>query len=161
MHQYPDFYNIYKHLGGIGDIWRLAKIASGGEMSRVMLALKTVLVDADEIGTFIFDEIDTGVSGRMAQAVGEKMARIGFGKQVICVTHLPQIAAIGDRQYLVEKREEGGRTETNVRLLDDNGRAAELSRLVGGADEDGRALEHARSMLRQAEKRKSELMKKD
>lgn len=137
----------------------MASIASGGELARIMLAFKTVQNQQGGAGTMVFDEIDTGVSGRMAQAVGEKMARIGFGKQVICVTHLPQIAAIGDRQYLVEKREEGGRTETNVRLLDDAGRAAELSRLVGGADEDGSALEHARSMLRQAEKRKAELRK--
>jgi len=135
----------------------MASIASGGELARIMLAFKTVQNQQGGAGTMVFDEIDTGVSGRMAQAVGEKMARIGFGKQVICVTHLPQIAAIGDRQYLVEKNEENGRTETNVRLLDDEGRVLELSRLVGGAEDEGSALEHARSMLRQAEKRKTEM----
>ena len=135
----------------------MASIASGGELARIMLAFKTVQNQQGGAGTMVFDEIDTGVSGRMAQAVGEKMARIGFAKQVICVTHLPQIAAIGDRQYLVEKNEENGRTGTNVRLLDDDGRAAEISRLVGGADDDGSALDHARSMLKQAAKRKAEL----
>lgn len=134
----------------------MASIASGGELARIMLAFKTVQNQQGGAGTMVFDEIDTGVSGRMAQAVGEKMARIGFAKQVICVTHLPQIAAIGDRQYLVEKQEENGRTETNVRLLDEEGRVGEIARLVGGAEDDGSALEHARSMLRQAEKRKSE-----
>ncbi len=135
----------------------MASIASGGELARIMLAFKTVQNQNGGAGTMVFDEIDTGVSGRMAQAVGEKMARIGFGKQVICVTHLPQIAAIGDRQYLVEKREESGRTETNVRLLDESGRVQELARLVGGADDDMSALSHARSMLEQAERRKAEM----
>lgn len=139
----------------------MAAIASGGELARIMLAIKTVQNKQSGAKTLIFDEVDTGVSGRMAQAVGEKMARIGFEKQVICVTHLPQIAALGDRQYLVEKREENDRTETTVRLLDEEGRAAELSRLVGGADERGSALEHAYSMLKQADARKKELREKE
>ncbi|MDO4739873.1 MAG: DNA repair protein RecN [Eubacteriales bacterium] len=138
----------------------MASIASGGELARIMLAFKTVQNQQGGAGTMVFDEIDTGVSGRMAQAVGEKMARIGFAKQVICVTHLPQIAAIGDQQYLVEKHEENGRTETNVRLLDENGRAAELARLVGGAEDDGSAFEHAQSMIRQAARRREELRAK-
>lgn len=135
----------------------MASIASGGELARIMLAFKTVQNQKGGAGTMVFDEIDTGVSGRMAQAVGEKMARIGTAKQVICVTHLPQIAAIGDRQYLVEKREENGRTETNVRRLDDAGRAQELARLVGGADCDESALGHANSMLEQAVRRRAEI----
>ena len=135
----------------------MASIASGGELARIMLAFRTVQNEQGGAGTIIFDEIDTGVSGRMAQAVGEKMARIAEKRQVICVTHLPQIAALGDSQFLVEKHEENGRTETEVRLLDREGRAAELSRLVGGADGSESALPHAVSMLDQAERRKAEL----
>ena len=135
----------------------MAAIASGGELARIMLAFRTVQNEQGGAGTIIFDEIDTGVSGRMAQAVGEKMARIAEKRQVICVTHLPQIAALGDSQFLVEKREENGRTETGVRLLDREGRAAELSRLVGGADGSESAMPHAFNMLEQAERRKKEI----
>ena len=88
----------------------LSRTASGGELSRIMLAFKTIAADSDDVGTLVFDEIDTGISGRMAQVVGEKMAAIGRRRQVICVTHLPQIAALGDSHHLVEKREEEGRT---------------------------------------------------
>lgn len=136
----------------------MASIASGGELARIMLAFKTVQNERDGVNTMIFDEIDTGVSGRMAQALGEKLARISSGRQVICVTHLPQIAALGDSQYLVEKREESGRTSTSVRLLDEEGRAAEISRLVGGADGSESALPHARNMLAQAQMRKEDLL---
>lgn len=99
----------------------LAKIASGGEMSRVMLALKTVLVDADEIGTFIFDEIDTGVSGRTARRVGEKMRFLGGKRQLLCITHLPQIAAMADNHFLIEKESDAGETVTRVTALDEEG----------------------------------------
>lgn len=138
----------------------MSSIASGGELARIMLAFKTVQNQKGGAGTMVFDEIDTGVSGRMAQAVGEKMARIASAKQVVCVTHLPQIAAIGDRQYIVAKREENGRTQTDVRLLNENGREREIARLVGGAEDDESALSHARSMLSQAQRRRTELRAK-
>ena len=94
--------------------------ASGGELSRVMLALKAVSSDEYGVDSMVFDEIDTGVSGRMAQAVGEKIAKIARRRQVLCVTHLPQIAALADRHFVVEKRVVGERTETTVRALDED-----------------------------------------
>ena len=111
----------------------LAKIASGGEMSRVMLALKNVLADVDVIDTFIFDEIDTGVSGRAAQKVGEKMTALGQKRQVLCITHLPQIAAMADRHFLIEKNTADGRTITKVTALDWKASVQEVARLMGGA----------------------------
>ncbi len=133
----------------------LSRIASGGEMSRTMLALKSV--SAGEVGCLIFDEIDTGISGRMAQAVGEKIARIARGRQIICVTHLPQIACMADEQYAVYKTEQCGRAETRVEKLDREGRVAEIARLVGGADGEAAAHEHAEGMLRAAAARKKEI----
>lgn len=130
---------------------RLAAIASGGELSRVMLALKTIAADAGGVDAMIFDEIDTGVSGRMAQVVGEKMANIARRRQVICVTHLAQIAALADAQYIVEKMVEGERTGSRVRLLDEEGRVQELARLVGGAGDPQSSLQHARNMLKAAQ----------
>ncbi|MDR1704128.1 MAG: DNA repair protein RecN [Clostridiales bacterium] len=112
----------------------LARIASGGEMSRIMLALKSALADYDDIETFIFDEIDTGVSGRAAQMVAEKMARLGGSHQILCVTHLPQIAAMGDCNFLIEKHTAGGTTLTGVTALDRPGVIRELARLTGGAE---------------------------
>ena len=112
----------------------LAKIASGGEMSRVMLALKTVLVDADEIGTFIFDEIDTGVSGRTARKVGEKMHVLGEKRQILCITHLPQIAAMADSHFLIDKQTVGEETITDVTELGHEGSVWEVARLMGGND---------------------------
>ena len=112
----------------------LAKIASGGEMSRVMLALKTVLACADEIETFIFDEIDTGISGRTAQKVAEKMSLISGGNQIICITHLAQIAAMADSHYLIEKKAAGEKTITNVFCLGQKDMEEELARLMGGAE---------------------------
>ena len=126
----------------------LADIASGGEMSRVMLALKAIGAQQGDVGTLIFDEIDTGVSGRIAQAVAEKLADIAATRQVLCVTHLPQIAAMGATHYRVEKAETNGRTETRVALLDDSERIAELARIVGGLDAvDDTAVQHARNIL--------------
>ena len=113
----------------------LAKIASGGEMSRVMLALKTVLVDADEIGTFIFDEIDTGVSGRTARRVGEKMRFLGGKRQLLCITHLPQIAAMADNHFLIEKESDAGETVTRVTALDEEGAVREVARLMNDVTE--------------------------
>lgn len=112
----------------------LAKIASGGEMSRVMLAMKTVVADAETIDTFIFDEIDTGVSGKTAARVGEKMATIGKTRQIICITHLPQIAAMADSHFLIEKSIKGEKTVTEVTALNYNGAVEELSRLMGGGE---------------------------
>ena len=132
-------------------------IASGGELSRVMLALKAASSDEYGVDSMVFDEIDSGVSGRMAQAVGEKIAKIAGTRQVLCVTHLPQIAALADRHFVVEKRQAGERTETTVRALDDDGRALEIARLVGGAEAAGSALEHARNLLKAAQKRREEL----
>ena len=111
---------------------RISKIASGGEMSRIMLSLKNVFAERDIVETMIFDEIDTGVSGISAQRVAEKLYSVSKNKQVMCVTHLPQIAAMADSQYVVEKQERDGRTFTNVTLLDDNGRKREIARLYGG-----------------------------
>lgn len=128
----------------------LATTASGGELSRIMLAMKAIAMDVDGVNSMVFDEIDTGVSGRMAQVVGEKMCRIACNRQVLCVTHLPQIAALGNAHYLVEKRVENDRTETLVRRLDEEGRVHEISRLVGGAEDSESSLSHAAHMLRDA-----------
>ncbi len=109
----------------------LSKIASGGEMSRVMLALKAVLVDADEIETFIFDEIDTGVSGRTAAKVGKKMSLIGEKRQILCITHLPQIAAMADKHFLIEKKTRDDQTLTVVSSLGEEASIREVARLMG------------------------------
>ena len=112
----------------------LSSIASGGELSRIMLALKALALGRGGVDSMVFDEIDTGVSGRMAQVVGEKMRAIAREKQVLCVTHLPQIAALGDAQFLVEKSTDGERTQTRVVRLDDEGRVRELARHVFDAN---------------------------
>ena len=120
----------------------LSKIASGGELSRLMLAIKSLEAEKGGVGTMVFDEIDTGISGRMAQVVAEKMALIARKRQVICVTHLPQIAAMAAHQFLVEKRVEGERTNTSVRLLSPKERINEVARMLGGADgSEGSAME--------------------
>ncbi len=125
----------------------LAKIASGGEMSRVMLALKTVLADADEIGTFIFDEIDTGVSGRTARKVGEKMRRLGEKRQILCITHLPQIAAMADQHFLIEKESTEDETTTQITPLDQEGSVQEVARLMGGSEVTETTLAAARELV--------------
>lgn len=131
----------------------LSKIASGGELSRLMLAVKSLEAAQGGVGTMVFDEIDTGISGRMAQVVAEKMAAIAARRQVLCVTHLPQIAAMADHQLLVEKHQEADRTHTTVRLLDHEGRVAELARMIGGAgDSDESARQHAERMLMEAKR---------
>ncbi len=126
---------------------RIARVASGGELSRIMLAMKTVLSRADTVGAMVFDEIDTGVSGVAAQRVAEKLASIGSSRQVICVTHLPQIAAMADTQFSIEKRVEGGRTFTSVTRLNDAGRERELARLTGGDNVTETTLLAAREQL--------------
>ena len=124
-----------------------------------MLALKTLALDRGGVDSMVFDEIDTGVSGRMAQVVGEKMCAIALKKQVLCVTHLPQIAALGNAHFRVEKRSDGERTLTNVIRLDQQGRVRELYRLVGGAEDSASSLAHARHMLEEAEKTAESLRK--
>ncbi len=110
----------------------LSKIASGGELSRIMLAIKSVLSDRDKIGTLIFDEIDTGISGRAAQKVGIQLKNVSRGKQVLCVTHLAQIAARADSHFYIEKNVKDGRTYTDITLLDFEGRKREIARIIGG-----------------------------
>ena len=110
----------------------LSKIASGGELSRIMLSIKSVLSGKDEIGTLIFDEIDTGISGRAAQKVGNQLRVVSDGKQVLCVTHLAQIAAKADSHFYIEKRAENNRTYTDISLLDFEGRKREIARIIGG-----------------------------
>lgn len=133
------------------------KIASGGELARIMLTMKNVLSEQDHVGTMVFDEVDTGVSGRAAQKVAEKMARISRRKQVLCVTHLPQLAAMADTHFSVEKGERGGRTYTEVRRLDREQRRQELARLTGGSHVSQTMLDGAEELLVQAEKFRAEL----
>ena len=128
------------------------KIASGGELARIMLAMKNVLSEQDHVGTMVFDEVDTGVSGRAAQKVAEKMARISRRKQVLCVTHLPQLAAMADTHFSVEKGERNGRTYTEVRRLDREQRRQELARLTGGSHVSRTMLDGAEELLTEAEK---------
>jgi len=128
----------------------LAKIASGGELSRIMLALKTVLADSDSVETLIFDEIDTGVSGTAATKIGEKLCAIAKKKQVICITHLAQIAAMADNHYLIEKTTTDETASTKVILLDEESRLGELARIIGGGKENETAMAHARAMRERA-----------
>ena len=127
------------------------RIASGGELARIMLALKNVLAEQEAVGTLVFDEVDTGVSGRAAQKVAEKLAQVSRCKQVLCVTHLPQLAAMADTHFSVEKGERKGRTFTHVILLDREARKAELARLTGGTKVTPALLESAGELLDEAE----------
>jgi DNA repair protein RecN (Recombination protein N) len=126
---------------------RINRIASGGELARIMLAMKTVLAAKETVATMVFDEIDTGVSGIAAQRVGEKLSDLGGGKQVICVTHLPQIASMADTQFAIEKTVSDGRTFTHIRELDEKGRERELARLTGGENITQTTLSAAREQL--------------
>ena len=133
----------------------LGEIVSGGELSRIMLALKTILADRDQIGTLIFDEIDTGISGRTAQKVSEKMAAIAEHRQVICITHLPQIAAMADQHFEIEKHgDEVNGTETQIHLLNEEDSVRELARLLGGAAITPAVLQNAREMRMLAREKK-------
>ncbi len=135
----------------------LSKIISGGEMSRFMLAVKTQLSGLNEISTYIFDEIDAGISGVTAKVVGEKLARIAKQTQIIAVSHLAQIAVMSDREFLIEKQETQGKTLTKVIALDENGRKAEVVRLLGGGKTDEYAAKHAEELLKQAEEYKNSI----
>ncbi|MGE5614155.1 MAG: DNA repair protein RecN [Bacillota bacterium] len=130
----------------------LARIASGGEMSRIMLAIKTILADVDRMPTLIFDEIDNGISGKAAQKVGEKLSYISGRHQVICVTHLPQIACMADHHYLIEKFADDKRTRTKVRKLEGRDNVAEIARMIGGADITDASLKYAEEMINSAKK---------
>lgn len=129
----------------------VAKIASGGELSRMMLAIKTVLASTEDIDTLIFDEVDTGISGSAAQKVGLKLKEVSKSSQVLCVTHQAQLAALADAHYLISKQVEDGRTFTQVKLLDFDGRKHELARIIGGVNITDVALAHAESMLKESE----------
>ncbi len=126
----------------------ISKIASGGELSRIMLALKSVIADRDSIPTLIFDEIDTGVSGKAAQKIGFKLREISRSRQVLCVTHLSQIAIMADVHFMIEKHDENSRTVTNVHLLDFDGRVREIARIMGGENPSSLILESAREELK-------------
>lgn len=124
----------------------LSKVISGGELSRFMLAVKNIISDVDGIQTMVFDEIDTGISGKIAQVVAEKLYNISTGKQVLAVTHLPQLASMADAHYLISKTTEDGKTSTHVQLLDEAGTLQEIARLLGGSDYGTHALPHAKEM---------------
>lgn len=126
----------------------LSKVASGGELARIMLAMKNVLAEQDQIATLIFDEVDTGVSGRAAQKVAEKLRSVARNKQVLCVTHLPQLAALANTHLLIAKAERDGRTFTTVTPLDIEGRKRELARIIGGTNITETTLKSAEEMLR-------------
>lgn len=125
----------------------LSKVASGGELARIMLSMKNVLAEKDHVGTLIFDEVDTGVSGRAAQKVAEKLRKLAKHKQVLCVTHLPQMAALANTHMLISKAERDGRTYTSVTPLDKAGRMAELARIIGGANITANTLKSAEDMM--------------
>ena len=125
----------------------LARVASGGELSRVMLALKTALAEADRVPTLVFDEVDIGIGGRTARTVGERLRAVAAGRQVFCVTHLPQIASLAHVQYTIEKRVVAGRTRVRVQRLDGPGRVAEVARMLGGRVVTEATLHHAEELL--------------
>lgn len=133
------------------DIKPIYKVASGGEMSRFMLAFKTILADIDEIDTLVFDEIDTGISGIAAQIVGEKLSKIGKKKQVMCITHLPQIAANGHTHYRIEKNTSNNRTYTNIKELTFDERIDEIARLIAGNNITEKTIEHAHEIIELAQ----------
>jgi len=133
----------------------LEDIVSGGELSRIMLALKTVFVDKDEIPTVIFDEIDTGISGRIAQCVAEKMYSISLNHQIFCVTHLPQIASMADINYLISKNVINDKTYTNIIKMNDKEKQQEIARMIGGTEVTKLTLENSKEMINMAKKQKN------
>lgn len=135
----------------------LEEVVSGGELSRIMLALKTVFVDKDQIPSVIFDEVDTGISGRIAQRVGEKMVLISEAHQVFCITHLPQIAALADVNYLIEKNSDEVNTFTKVKKLKDDEVEQEVARIIGGSEVTAITIENAREMISKAKEIKGDL----
>lgn len=137
------------------DLKPLGKVASGGELSRIMLAIKSVLADKDEVDTLIFDEIDTGISGRTAQKVSEKLASISHSHQVICITHLPQIASMADEHFIIEKTTDGYTTRSNIEHLTFDKSVEELARMLGGAEITESVMASAKEMKQLAQKTKT------
>jgi len=143
----------YKIAANIGeDLKPLKNVASGGEMSRVMLAIKTVLAKADDTPTLIFDEIDAGLSGHMGQVVGNKLSALSKNHQILCITHLPQLAAFSSEHFHISKIVEGGKTETSVSKLNADEKVAELSRMLGGGAESETSIKHAKELIKQTKK---------
>lgn len=136
----------------------MSKVASGGEMSRFMLALKNITASIEKIPTMVFDEIDTGISGNVAQMVAKKLAQASRKEQCIVITHLPQIAAMSDAGYLIEKREKDGKTSTTVTRLNAASKTAEISRLIGGAEIGAYGGLHAQEMIDWADEFKKGLL---
>lgn len=134
----------------------LSKVASGGELSRIMLAIKSILADIGMVDTMIFDEIDTGVSGRAAQKIAEKICRLAAKRQIFSITHLAQIAGMADNHYLIKKSVEDNKTATSVTLLDEKSRCEELARIIGGVTVTELTLKNAQEMLKLAEAKKAE-----
>ncbi|MBQ7769576.1 MAG: DNA repair protein RecN, partial [Clostridia bacterium] len=135
----------------------LGKIISGGEMSRFMLAVKTQLSQVNEICTYIFDEIDAGISGKTAKVVGEKLARVAKNTQILAVSHLAQIAVMSDAEYLIQKEEHAGKTLTNVLPLNETEKTQEIVRLLGGETSDEYAFKHAQELIKQAKEYKNSI----
>jgi DNA repair protein RecN (Recombination protein N) len=133
----------------------LGRVASGGELSRIMLALKRVLARADTVATYVFDEVDAGIGGAVADVVGRQIKSVAADKQVLCVTHLPQIAAYADAHFRVEKRVVDGRTATAVRRLSAAERVDELARMAGGAKVTPKARAHAEDLIKNAKVRRN------
>ena len=135
----------------------LEKVLSGGELSRIMLALKCVFVDKDKIPTLIFDEIDTGISGAIGKRVGEKMYQVSVKHQVLCITHLPQIAALSDNHYFVSKKVENGKTFTQIRMLNEEDKVCEIAKMIGGDNLSDVAIDNSREMVKLADIKKNEI----
>ncbi|MCC9274049.1 MAG: DNA repair protein RecN [Enterococcus aquimarinus] len=134
------------------DLKPLVKVASGGELSRILLALKAIFSREKEMTSIVFDEVDTGVSGRVAQAIAEKIAKIARHSQVLCITHLPQVAAQADYQYFISKEVQDGRTQTSITQLDDQMRVHEIARMLAGSEITALTMEHATELLQLAQK---------
>ncbi len=130
----------------------LVKVASGGELSRMLLALKTIFSSEQGVTSIIFDEVDTGVSGRVAQAIADKISQISCHSQVLCITHLPQVAAVADFQYYIQKEVIDGRTQTSVTELQPTQRETEIARMLAGSEITPLTVEHAKELLRLASK---------
>ncbi len=135
----------------------LSKVISGGELSRFMLALKKIIANLDGISTMVFDEIDTGISGKIAQIVARKTYDISKDKQVLAITHLPQLASMADTHFLIQKSSSKDSTSTTLIRLDDNTRIEEVSRLIGGSESSDFALPHAKEMLDFAQEYKNSI----
>jgi len=135
----------------------LERVLSGGELSRIMLALKCVFADKDEISTLIFDEIDTGISGAVGQRVGEKMYQVSLGHQVLCITHLPQIAILSDHHYFVSKEVVNDKTFTRIRMLSIEDKINQVASMMGGNGVTEATIQNVKEMLKFAESKKDEI----